>query len=101
MKVLMCAYACWPGLGSEPGVGWACAGAHEHEVWVLTHSANATAIDAVLEEDDSLAGLHPVSLQARGLSPRRGPRSAERLPALINVAYQRAAGCGMVCEVTP
>lgn len=78
MKVLMCAYACSPGQGSEPGAGWAwaCAAAREHEVWVLTHSANATAIEAELAEDDSLARLHPVYLHNTGwvgsLS-RRGP----------------------------
>lgn len=78
MKVLMCAYACRPGQGSEPGAGWAwaCAAAREHEVWVLTHSANATAIEAELAEDDSLARLHPVYLHNTGwvgsLS-RRGP----------------------------
>lgn len=78
MKVLMCAYACRPGLGSEPGAGWAwaCAAAREHEVWVLTHSANAPAIEAELGEDGSLAHLHPVYLHNTGwvasLS-RRGP----------------------------
>jgi hypothetical protein len=112
----MCAHACWPALGSELGAGWAwaCAAAREHEVWVLTHSANATAIEAVLAEDDSLARLRPVYLHNTGrvgsLS-RRGPArflyyvvsmtrawSAKRLPAL-SATYQWAAGSGAVREV--
>jgi glycosyltransferase involved in cell wall biosynthesis len=74
----MCAYACRPGQGSEPGAGWAWAraAARQHEVWVLTHSANAAAIEAELAKDDSLTRLHPVYLHNTGwvgsLS-RRGP----------------------------
>ena len=38
MKILMSAYSCEPGRGSEPGVGWNVARemANHHEVWVLT-----------------------------------------------------------------
>ncbi|AOY79097.1 glycosyltransferase [Moorena producens JHB] len=38
MKVLISAYSCEPGRGSEPGVGWNIAReiAKHHEVWVLT-----------------------------------------------------------------
>lgn len=39
MKILLSAYACEPGLGSEPGVGWNWAielTGRGHEVWVLT-----------------------------------------------------------------
>jgi glycosyltransferase involved in cell wall biosynthesis len=38
MKILMSAYSCEPGMGSEPGVGWNIARevAKYHEVWVLT-----------------------------------------------------------------
>jgi glycosyltransferase involved in cell wall biosynthesis len=38
MKVLLSAYSCEPGRGSEPGVGWNVAReiAKHHEVWVLT-----------------------------------------------------------------
>ncbi|BAY08413.1 glycosyltransferase family 4 protein [Calothrix sp. NIES-2098] len=38
MKVLLSAYSCEPGRGSEPGVGWNLAReiAKHHEVWVLT-----------------------------------------------------------------
>lgn len=49
MKILLSAYACEPGRGSEPGVGWRWA--HElaaagHEVVVLTRSNNQSVITA-------------------------------------------------------
>lgn len=48
MKILLSAYACSPGLTSEPGVGWrwACALAEEHQVVVLTHTRFRPAIEA-------------------------------------------------------
>src|SRR3954453_4111451 len=47
-KVLLSAYACKPGKGSEPGVGWTMAVglASQHHVWVLTRLKNRTAIQA-------------------------------------------------------
>lgn len=52
MKVLISAYACEPGKGSEPGVGWnwALAAAHRHETWVLTRSNNRSAIEQALSD---------------------------------------------------
>lgn len=79
MKVLMSAYACEPGRGSEPGAGWAwaCAAAQRHEVWVLTHETNRASIDGVLANEPALAErLHAVYLRnARWAWPlrRRGP----------------------------
>lgn len=51
LNVLISAYACRPGEGSEPGVGWnlACAVARYHRVWVLTRENNRSAIAAELE----------------------------------------------------
>src|SRR5271157_3778471 len=47
LKVLLSAYACEPGQGSEPGVGWNWA--HEmsrwHDVWVLTRANNRPTIE--------------------------------------------------------
>lgn len=88
MKVLMCAYACWPGLGSEPGVGWAWARAvaREHEVWVLTHSANATAIEAALAEDDSLARLRPGVLAQQRVGAITEPSSSRAFLVLRRLA---------------
>lgn len=48
MKVLLSAYACEPGSGSEPGVGWNWAielSRHDHEIWVLTRLNNQPAIE--------------------------------------------------------
>jgi glycosyltransferase involved in cell wall biosynthesis len=51
LRVLLSAYACEPGKGSEPGIGWnwalglARAG---HEVWVLTRANNRPAIEQAL-----------------------------------------------------
>ena len=47
LKLLISAYACEPGKGSEPGVGWRWAletAALGHDVWVLTRSNNEPAI---------------------------------------------------------
>jgi glycosyltransferase involved in cell wall biosynthesis len=50
MRILLSAYACEPGRGSEPGTGWNMARtlAREHQVWVLTSHAHRQAIDAEL-----------------------------------------------------
>jgi glycosyltransferase involved in cell wall biosynthesis/thymidylate kinase len=46
-KVLVSAYACEPGLGSEPGVGWQMCEAisRDSDVWVLTRKNNRDAIE--------------------------------------------------------
>ena len=59
MKILIGAYACEPGQGSEPAVGWHWA--HEavkagHEVCVITRSNNREAIEGALEPG---TGPHP------------------------------------------
>jgi glycosyltransferase involved in cell wall biosynthesis len=50
MKVLMSAYACCPGRGSEPCAGWnwALQMARWHEVWVITRPSNREPIEAEL-----------------------------------------------------
>ena len=50
LRVMMSAYACQPGRGSEPGVGWNLAKAmtERHDVWVLTRADNRPAIEAEL-----------------------------------------------------
>lgn len=59
LKVLLSAYACEPGKGSEPGVGWNMARhmAKHHEVWVLTRANNRSVIEAELARDP-LPRLH-------------------------------------------
>lgn len=59
LKILISAYACEPGKGSEPGVGWNMARhmAKHHEVWVLTRANNRSVIEAELARDP-LPRLH-------------------------------------------
>ena len=59
LKVLLSAYACEPGKGSEPEVGWqwALQMARFHDVTVLTRSNNRPAIEQALE---SLRGRQPL-----------------------------------------
>jgi len=50
LKVLISAYACEPGRGSEPGVGWnvVIEMARRHEVWAITRANNRPVIEAEL-----------------------------------------------------
>ncbi|MGJ8696856.1 MAG: glycosyltransferase family 4 protein [Verrucomicrobiaceae bacterium] len=52
MKVLVSAYACEPGRGAEPGVGWNIVKglSAKHELWVLTRSDNEEVIAGSGEE---------------------------------------------------
>jgi glycosyltransferase involved in cell wall biosynthesis len=54
VRVLVSAYACEPGKGSEPEAGWlwSLAAAREHEVVVLTRANNRAAIEAGLAGRD-------------------------------------------------
>jgi glycosyltransferase involved in cell wall biosynthesis len=79
VKVLVSAYACEPGRGSEPGAGWnwAQAAARRHEVWVLTRANNRAPIEEALARAPT-AGLHfeYVDLPAWARWWKRGPRGA-------------------------
>lgn len=59
LKVLLSAYACEPGKGSEPGVGWNWT--HQigrfAEVWVITRANNRPAIEKALEKEP-LSNVH-------------------------------------------
>jgi glycosyltransferase involved in cell wall biosynthesis len=50
MRILLSAYACEPGKGSEPGVGWnhVKQAGRFHDVWVLTRSNNRAGIEEAL-----------------------------------------------------
>ena len=51
LRILLSAYACEPGRGSEPGVGWNWAvtlAAQGHKVWVLTRTNNKQSIEAAV-----------------------------------------------------
>lgn len=57
LKILMSAYACEPGKGSEPGVGWRWAletAALGHEVWVITRENNRINIETRLPQKDAM-----------------------------------------------
>jgi glycosyltransferase involved in cell wall biosynthesis len=51
LRVLLSAYACEPGKGSEPGVGWhwAIQAARHHDVWVLTRENNRDVIESAID----------------------------------------------------
>jgi glycosyltransferase involved in cell wall biosynthesis len=53
MRVLVSAYACEPGSGSEPGVGWNQVRqvARFHEVWVITRSNNREVIEEAVAKE--------------------------------------------------
>lgn len=64
-RVLLSAYACGPGMGSEPGAGWtfARAAAAGNEVWVITRPRFEPLITDALASDPALAKwIHPVYL---------------------------------------
>jgi glycosyltransferase involved in cell wall biosynthesis len=97
MRVLLSAYACEPGKGSEPGVGWhwatelACLG---HEVFVITRSNNRASIEKTLESG-SIPGLHfhYYDLPTWGRWWKRGPRGVQLYYWLWQLgAYRQARG---------
>jgi glycosyltransferase involved in cell wall biosynthesis len=67
-KILLAAYACRPGQGSEPGVGWNMARelAQLHQVWVLTRENNRPAIEAELAQNP-ICNLHIIYCPLPGL----------------------------------
>ena len=68
LKVLVSAYACRPGEGSEPGVGWNVVRelVEYHDIWVLTRSDNRVSIESELTQHP-LPELHFIPHSA---SPR-------------------------------
>ncbi len=110
MRVLVSAYACEPGRGSEPGVGWNLARhlARYCEVWVLTRANNRPAIDAELARNP-VPGLHFLyyDLPAWARWWKRGQRGVHLYYFLWQVgAYfvarrvHRAVGFDLVHHVT-
>lgn len=67
-KILLAAYACRPGQGSEPGVGWNMARelARYHQVWVLTRENNRPAIEAELAQNP-IANLQVIYCSLPGI----------------------------------
>jgi glycosyltransferase involved in cell wall biosynthesis len=76
MRVLLSAFACAPGIGSEPEVGLQAmlAAARRHEVWVLTQRPMAAAINDFLKGHWAAERIHPVVVNPPVPPPRGGLR---------------------------
>jgi glycosyltransferase involved in cell wall biosynthesis len=89
----MSAYACEPGKGSEPGVGWywALQMARFHEVWVLTRENNRASIEQVQLTPDQQRHLHWVyfDLPAWARTWKRGQRGVQLYYYLWQLAAWR------------
>jgi glycosyltransferase involved in cell wall biosynthesis len=92
MRLLISAYACAPGLGSEHAVGWNWATeAHRqgHEVWVLTSSSQRAAVEAACRNDRGLNGLRWIFPEVGGWRLR--PGIEPKWERTYNLLWQRAA----------
>lgn len=110
LKVLLSAYACEPGKGSEPGVGWSWVHqvARFHDVWVLTRANNRAAIERALRESP-LPGVQwiYVDLPPWARFWKRGTRGVQLYYYLWQLAayrqgraYQRRVRFDVVHHVT-
>lgn len=92
-RVLVSAYACEPGRGSEPGLGWTAARelAEAHDVWVITLPEHRPAIEAALAREP--VSLHPVYYELPGWmsAMSRGPGGIHRHYALWQRGILRLA----------
>ena len=83
-RILLSAYACEPGKGSEPAVGWMWAtelAAAGHQVWVLTREANRNAIEA------GMTAPMPAGLHFEYCDLPRWARGWKKLPGAIYLYY--------------
>jgi glycosyltransferase involved in cell wall biosynthesis len=90
MRVLVFAYACEPGIGSEPGAGWIWSRmlARMGEVWVITRESNREAIAAAFDGIPEREVLHFefVDLPRSTRFWKRGTRGARVYYLLWQVA---------------
>ena len=92
MQLLISAYACAPGLGSEHAVGWNwTTEAHRqgHEVWVLTSSSQRAAVEAACRDDRGLDGIRWIFPEVGGWRLRRGIEP--KWERTYNLLWQRVA----------
>lgn len=82
LKVLVSAYACRPGEGSEPGVGWNVVRelVKYHNVWVLTRENNRPAIEAELAKN-------PLPVHFIYCEPSRSIQILNRKQRLVYLHY--------------
>lgn len=87
MKVLLSAYACEPGKGSEPEVGFRTlmAVAQEHDVWVVTRRNNLPSLSEALEDHPFRERIHLIGHDVPGILMKHKKKS--RL--LSHVYYDR------------
>ena len=92
LKVLMSAYACEPGKGSEPEVGWqwALQMARFHDVTVLTRTNNRASIEAALTALQGKQPLPQFVFHDRGRM-LLSLKSRFKLVQLYYVLWQRSA----------
>lgn len=92
MKVLLSAYACEPGRGSEPEVGYRTmlAAASAHEVWVLTRDNNVPTLEKDLNGHPRRARIHLEGLDVPGLPLRIRRQGLPGLHLYYDL-WQRAA----------
>lgn len=113
MNVLMSAYACEPGKGSEPEVGFRAllAASTNHDVWVVTRENNVAALESALKSHPGAERVRIVGLDVGGLSRRMKKRlgtvgvqwyyhSWQRGAALAAIELDRTVGFDLVHHVT-
>ena len=93
MKVLLSAYACSPGAGSELEVGWRTllAAASRHEVWLLTQRPMAEAVERGLTGHPAAGRIHVEAVDPPAPSQEPG-LGATALRNWRHDQWQRRAG---------
>ena len=93
MRLLLSAYACEPGKGSEPEVGYRAllAAAEQHEVWVLTRENNLPALGNVLAGHPHRDRIHLVGLDVSGPLMRLKRRGQTGIHIYYDAWQRRAA----------
>lgn len=93
-KALVAAYACEPGSGSEPGVGWNMCQAigKEHEAWIITRENNRDKIESALaEHPNPNLHFHYVDLPAWARTWKKRARAIRPYYYLWQLAAWRTA----------
>lgn len=94
MRVLISAYACSPGKGSEPGAGFAVllAAAEQHDVWLVTRDNNVPAINMALEGHPRRHSIRIIGFDLSEVWLRAKRRLGRRGLALYYDRWQRRVG---------